>query len=225
VLSRQGVGSTFLEAAESAARSPQSAVKGPLKLLYVGRWDPVKGLDVIVRAVRRLTSGASVHLSIHAPLGGTAESAYERSVRKLANGDPGITFGPLLSRSEVAAAMARHDALVVPSLWLETGPLAVLEAQAAGLYVLASRLGGIAELVHEGVDGELVEAGSVRAWTTAIERLARRHASGALTRRPREVRTTRVVATEMAGLYQSLCRHDRVVSPGAIPSSCMAHQS
>ena len=100
--------------------------------------------------------------------------------------------------------MARHDALVVPSLWLETGPLVVLEAQAAGLYVMGSRLGGIAELVGDGAGGELVEAGSVRAWTAAIARLAERRASGALPRRPREVRTMAAAAAEMAELYRSL---------------------
>ena len=99
--------------------------------------------------------------------------------------------------------MARHDVLVVPSLGLETGPLVVLEAQAAGLYVMGSHLGGIAELVGEGIGGELVEAGSQRAWTAAIARLAERRANGgALPCRPRAVRTMSTAAAEMAELYR-----------------------
>ena len=161
VLSRQGVSAAFLEAARKPAASPRCGGEGPLKLLYVGRWHPVKGIDVVVRAIRALPAEARVRLTVHAVPGRAEEAAYDRNVRELAGGDPRIVFGPPLARHEIAAAMARHDALVVPSLWLETGPLVVLEAQAAGLYIMGSRLGGIAELVAEDGGGELVEAGSV----------------------------------------------------------------
>jgi glycosyltransferase involved in cell wall biosynthesis len=158
-----------------------------------------------VRAVRALPGEANVQLTVHAVAGKDEEAAYERSVRRIAGGDPRIAFAPPLARSEVAAAMARHDALVVPSVCLETGPLVVLEAQAAGLYVAGSRLGGIAELVGDGADGELIEAGNVPAWTAAIARLAERRAAGASpSRRPRPVRTMAAAAAEMAELYRSL---------------------
>jgi glycosyltransferase involved in cell wall biosynthesis len=204
VLSRQGLPTAFLDAARDAAAAPRCAIKGPLKLLYVGRCHPVKGIDIAVRAVRTQSAEVGVQLSIHALPGAADEAAYAQRVRKLAGGDPRIAFGEPLQRDEVAAAMARHDALVVPSLWLETGPLVVLEAQAAGLYVLGSRLGGIAELIGAGDGGELVEAGSVRAWSAAIERLAERRARGALIRQPREVRTIAAAAAEMAELYRAL---------------------
>jgi glycosyltransferase involved in cell wall biosynthesis len=201
-LSRQGLLATFLTASEEArAVTPHCCGEGPLKLLCVGRWHPVKGIDIVVRAVRALPSDTRVLLTIH---GLPGEPAYERRVRKIAGGDPRIVLAPPLGRGEVAAAMVRHDTLVVPSMWLETGPLVVLEAQAAGLYVMGSRLGGIAELVSEGAGGELVDAGSVRAWTEAITRLAERHAKGALACQPSEVRTMSIVAAEMAELYGSL---------------------
>jgi glycosyltransferase involved in cell wall biosynthesis len=206
VLSRQGLPSAYLDTVRVPAAAPWRDRQGALKLLYVGRWHPVKGIDIIVRAVRALPSEAAVQLTVHAVSGTDEEATYERSVRKLAGGDPRIAFAPPLARSEVAEVMARHDALVVPSVWLETGPLVVLEAQAAGLYVMGSRLGGIAELVGDGADGELVEVGNVRAWTAAVARLAERRASGTLTCRPREVRGMAAAAAEMAALYQSLWR-------------------
>jgi glycosyltransferase involved in cell wall biosynthesis len=203
VLSRQGIAASFLET-QRAAALPRPDTEGPLKLLYVGRWHPIKGIDVIVRALRALPADTSVQLSIHAAGGKQEEDSYEQCVRKLAHGDPRINFAAALARAEVALAMARHDALVVPSVCLETGPLVVLEAQASGLYVMGSPLGGIAELVSNGADGELVQAGSVRAWMAAIARIAERHANGALTVRPRAVRTMAAVADDMAELYQSL---------------------
>src|SRR5262249_49461969 len=146
----------------------------------------------------------NVQLFIHAVPGTADESAYERGVRKLADGDPRVAFAPALPRSEVAATMSQHDALVVPSVWLETGPLVVFEAQAVGLYGVGSRRGGIAELVDKSDGGELVEPSSVPAWTAVIARLAARHANAALPRRPCKVRTMAATAAEMADLYRSL---------------------
>ena len=115
-----------------------------------------------------------------------------------------ISFEAPVSRDDLASVMSDYDALVVPSLWLETGPLVVLEAQAAGLFVLGSRLGGIAELVDENDAGELVEAGDVAAWAASIERLASRRRQGTLPRPSRPTRTMSSVAEEMADLYRSL---------------------
>ena len=55
--------------------------------------------------------------------------------------------------------MSAIDVLVVPSTWRETGPLVLLEGLAAGRVVIASNLGGMAELVRPGRDGLLFKAG------------------------------------------------------------------
>jgi glycosyltransferase involved in cell wall biosynthesis len=202
-LSRQGLPAAFLGTARATTDAPRSAGQPPLKLIYLGRWHPIKGIDVIVRAIRALPFETDVRLTIHGISGG--EVAYEHSVRRLANGEPRISFAAPLAWSEVAAALAEYDAIVVPSLCLETGPLVVLEARAAGLYVMGSRLGGIVELVGgDGAGGELIDAGNVAAWAAAIARLARRHASGDLRRRPRDVRTMAAAAADMAQLYKLL---------------------
>jgi glycosyltransferase involved in cell wall biosynthesis len=200
VLSRQGLPKRFLASAATAHAGPRPD-KCPLRLVYIGRWDPVKGVDTVVRAVRALPGEMGVLLTIH---GVSGDVDYERRVRRIAGGDRRIVFASPLGRGEVAAAMVRHDVLVVPSVWLETGPLVVLEAQATGIYVLGSHLGGIAELAGKEPGGELVEAGSVGAWTEAIVRLTERNALGALRCEPRAVRTMAAVAAEMAALYGSL---------------------
>jgi glycosyltransferase involved in cell wall biosynthesis len=203
LLSRQGVSQNFLDAARAAART-RSKRETPLRLLFLGRWDPVKGVDVVVRAMRSLPGDIAVNLTIRAVPAPLGESAYEDSVRALASGDPRISIEAPVARSDLAATLAKYDALVVPSLCLETGPLVVLEAQAARLYVLGADLGGIAELVDEGDAGALVPAGNIAAWAEAIERLASRHGHATLPRSSRPVRTISAVAVEMADLYRSL---------------------
>lgn len=174
------------------------------RVAFLGRLDPTKGVDVLVRAVR-----AAADLRIAVDLFGVAQGAagehYARSLRELAAGDARITFQAPLPASEVVARLREYDVLAVPSQWLETGPLVVLEAFAAGVPVLGSRLGGIAELVREDVDGILVEPASIAAWTAALQVLAadpeRRMRLRSGIRPPRTMTTA---AAEMAALYRRL---------------------
>ena len=68
--------------------------------------------------------------------------------------------------------IGKYDALLVPSVCLETGPLVVLEAFAAGVPVIGSRLGGIAEMVQDGMDGLLFEAGNSKDLADAVEKIS-----------------------------------------------------
>lgn len=204
VLSRQGLSGAYLNSTQSIAVGQPEAPQ-PLKLLYVGSFNPGKGIDVLVRAVRSLPPDVAVTLTIRGPVVGAEQQAYAAKVRALIGYDRRIGIEPAVPRDNLAAVMAGHDVLAVPSVLLETGPLVVLEAQAAGLFVLGSRLGGIAELIQDNGGGELIEAGNVAAWAAAIGRLAHgRRAARALPRCKRAVRSMSTVAAEMAELYRSL---------------------
>jgi len=200
-LNRPGVRSDDLKAfqAFSGARAGHG---GPLRLLFLGRWDPMKGVDVVVRAIRALPTKTAVRLTICA-VPTPDHSCYEASVRDLAKDDRRISINGPVPRGQLAATFVNHDAMVIPSIGLETGPLVALEAQAAGLYILGSRRGGIAEVVDESF-GELVEAGNFAAWAEAITRLAARQRQGALPRPPCPGRTMATVAAEMTDLYRKL---------------------
>ncbi|NJO50341.1 MAG: glycosyltransferase family 4 protein [Leptolyngbyaceae cyanobacterium RM2_2_4] len=97
------------------------------------------------------------------------------------------------------------DVLAVPSQWLETGPVVVLEAHAHGLPVVGSDLGGIAEKVTHGVDGLLVAAGDPAAWAEAFARLALdEDYLNQLRAGIRPVRTISMEAAESLMVYQSV---------------------
>jgi glycosyltransferase involved in cell wall biosynthesis len=209
VLSRQGVDAEFAQEAVEAAAAHQARPAAGFRLLYMGRWHPVKGVDVLVRAVRAIPPEVPVSLTINGIGDGAEECAYAAEIRRLAAGDPRIAIEPPIPRERLASTLVQASALAVPSLWLETGPLVVLEAKAAGLPVIGSRLGGIAELVREPQDGVLLPPGDVAAWTAAIALIASDPG-----RRPRlsgtpSVRTMREVANDMATLYGSLSSWSR----------------
>ena len=98
-----------------------------------------------------------------------------------------------------------YDLLAVPSRWLETGPLVVLEAFAAGIPVIGSNLGGISELVEDEIDSVLVEADSIEAWSRAIRRFCDDHCFLEHLRQGiRLPRRMDAVANEMLVLYNQV---------------------
>jgi glycosyltransferase involved in cell wall biosynthesis len=68
--------------------------------------------------------------------------------------------------------LAKLDVLVVPSLWYENTPFSVLEALHTGVPVVASDLGGLAEIVVEGQSGFLFPAGDARTLAALLESIA-----------------------------------------------------
>ena len=158
----------------------------------------------MVRAVRAVPE-LNLSLDIYGIAQGAAGEAYAVSLRELAGRDPRITFRPPVSASQVVETLRSYDLLAVPSQWLETGPMVVLEAFAAGVPVLGSRLGGLAELVRDEVDGVLVPAAEGAAWSAALRRLsAEPDLLTHLRRGIKPPRTMYAAAEEMAALYQRL---------------------
>jgi glycosyltransferase involved in cell wall biosynthesis len=101
--------------------------------------------------------------------------------------------------------MSRIDVLAVPSNYMETGPLVVLEAYAFGLPVMGADLGGIAERIRDGVDGWLLPFDDSRAWATAMRDVALDRANlRRLTGNILPSRTMADVASEMAEVYRQV---------------------
>jgi glycosyltransferase involved in cell wall biosynthesis len=148
------------------SRVPRS---GPLRLGFFGRFTKVKGLSVLLEAVRRLAD-APLQLEIYGQAQG-GEASVEAQVREADAADARIVWRGRIPHSDQARALARLDVVVVPSLWIETGPLTVLEAFGAAVPVLGSDLSGINEWVREGASGWLFPAGDVAALAAKILRL------------------------------------------------------
>ena len=199
-LSRQGLS----EHAAPTSGAPRRREGEPLRLAFLGRLDASKGLDVVLQALQRLPEAPLV-LDAYVVRQGGGEG-YVRKVERLVAADPRVRLLPAVPAAEVVPMLGGYDALVVPSQALESGPLVVLEALAAGTPVLGSDLGGIAELVTEGVDGLLIPASDPRAWAARIQRML---GEALLLERLRQgirpPRTMGTAAAEMVSLYGEVC--------------------
>lgn len=177
----------------------------PLRAAFLGRLDSTKGAHVIVEALIR-DRKLPVELDLFGIRQSEPGNRYAATIEAMVAGDARIRMMAPLSPGEVVPRLREYDVLLVPSQWLETGPLVVLEAFAARTPVIGSNLGGIAELVRHGLDGVLVYPyHSPSAWTNSLRRLC---LDGDLLanlragiRPPRHVRE---VALETAPLYADL---------------------
>jgi glycosyltransferase involved in cell wall biosynthesis len=170
----------------------------------VARLEPVKGLDILVAAFARiLDAGCDAELEI------AGAGSSEPTLRALVEGRGLVDRVKFLGwRSNVTALHARWDLFAAPSRSEGFG-YAVLEAMAAGLPVLASRVGGLTELVADGVTGVLVEPGHPGALARALEALlgdpATRSSMGAAGReRVAREFTVRRMAEGIEGVYARL---------------------
>jgi glycosyltransferase involved in cell wall biosynthesis len=176
----------------------------PLRVAFMGRLDPTKGLEVVIRALRQIPR-APLTLDVFGAVQGSGGQQELARIRELADGDTRVHFKPSVESAAVIDTIAAHDVLAVPSQWMETGPLVVLEAFAAGVPVVGSALGGIAELVSNNVNGLLVDDfRSPRAWAAALTRLCEPQLRQTLASNVRTPATMDHVATEMHELYEAL---------------------
>jgi GT2 family glycosyltransferase/glycosyltransferase involved in cell wall biosynthesis len=141
-----------------------------LRLGFVGSLMASKAPHILLEAVAGLPA-ERVSLTIAgdvAPYHG--DNRYEGVVRPLLKGH-GVTWLGRVAHEEIPSVLAALDVLVVPSVWIENAPFVIKEAFAAGVPVVASNLGGMAELVEDGRNGLLFTPGDVADLRRAITRL------------------------------------------------------
>jgi GT2 family glycosyltransferase/glycosyltransferase involved in cell wall biosynthesis len=144
---------------------------GRLRIGFVGAAIPSKGVHVLAEAFRRL-GRPDAALRIHGPfLPYHGDSGYEARVRAiLGEGAADALRGPFPPEA-LGEVLAGLDVLVVPSLWEENAPLTVQEGFLAGLPLVVSDHGGLAEAVRDGVDGLRFAPGDPSALASVLRRL------------------------------------------------------
>lgn len=137
------------------------------RLIFVGRFVPVKGLRLLIEALSRLADELP-GLTLTLVGDGEDRAVIEAAAAPL--GDR-VRFTGYLSQDAVARELKSADIAVLPS-FAEGVPVFLMEALASGLPVIATRVAGVGELVEDGTSGRLVPPGDVDALTDAVRALA-----------------------------------------------------
>ena len=144
---------------------------GILKLVFVGRSTRIKGIHVLIEAIKLLPKELPIKVTFFCSDITWEQKEYGQQIKQQLEEDSRFKVQYNVPNGQLLKLLANYDFCVVPSLWLETGPLTVLEAFAAGIPVIGSHLGGIAELVQDGVDGLLFEPGNSQELSSILQRL------------------------------------------------------
>lgn len=136
--------------------------------VMVARFSEEKNHRVLVEAVARLVDGGSSHKSSFPRIALVGSGSLEDQVRELVHScglDDVVAF--LGTRDDVAAVLSDSRCFILPSNY-EGLPMSILEAMAAGLPVLATAVGGVPDVVEDGITGLLVESGDAAALASAM---------------------------------------------------------
>jgi colanic acid/amylovoran biosynthesis glycosyltransferase len=154
----------------NAAAVPHSkSACSALQVLCVGRLVPEKGQAVLLQAIAALRDqGLDVEATL---VGGGPDRQHLIALASRYGIDQAVTFTGPLGQDDVPAHVGAADVVCLPS-FSEGLPVVLMEAMAAGVPVVATRITGIPELVQDGVTGLVVPPGRVDALARALRRLA-----------------------------------------------------
>jgi glycosyltransferase involved in cell wall biosynthesis len=138
--------------------------------LFLGLIRPYQGVDLLIEAMARQSADSHWLLVVAGEPWGDLGPAIEEQVKNLVGGERVLTRLAWLPETEVPRYLGAADLVVLPYRSGSQSAVAPL-ALAAGIPVLSTRVGGLPEVVHDGVNGVLVEPGSVDELARALEDL------------------------------------------------------
>ncbi|WP_417250393.1 glycosyltransferase [Celeribacter sp.] len=140
----------------------------PVRVVFVGRLDPVKGVPLLIDAFERV---AARHADVELCIVGDGPARVDCEVKVARAGlSERVTFKGYQTSEAVAEILGQSDVLVLPS-FAEGVPVVLMEAMATGLPVIASQVAGVGELIEDGVSGFTIPAGDLDTLTARLERL------------------------------------------------------
>ena len=186
------------------ATAPKVRRTGPLRVGFVGSLIPSKAPHVLLQAVKMLPHGVvSVDIiGASAPYHG--DIAYANRLSSQLGAEAIRRVGPA-PHERMGERLADLDVVVVPSVWVENAPFVIREAFAARVPVIATDLGGMAEMVRHDIDGLLFPPGDAASLAAHLQALVDDPAIlDRLRAGIRPVMTIDEDAAQLAEIYQTL---------------------
>ena len=195
-----------------AEMRPLYAEPGEALLVHLSNFRPVKRIADVVKVFAEITQALPARLMLIGD--GPERSTAEYLARQLGVEDR-IHF--LGKQDNVNELLPCADLMLMPSE-LESFGLAALEAMACSVPAIATRVGGVPELIHDGIDGRLFEVGDVESMAKAAIALLRDPAQlSAMGVQARKTAQDHFCAYTIIGLYEDFYR--RILAATAIPAS------
>jgi glycogen(starch) synthase len=135
-----------------------------LRLLYAGRLSPDKGVHTILESLGILKT-TQPDLAIELSIYGSGTPDYQKQLEQIVTTyhlEGCVRFEGFVPREEMPEVFAAHNVLIFPSIWAEPLARIIQEAMACGLVVIGTATGGTREILHDGENGLIFEAGDAQ---------------------------------------------------------------
>lgn len=187
----------FLAPNRAALRS------GPIRLLFAGQLESHKGILFLLHALNTLKIPFELHIA--------GDGSLRSEIEERCSRDPRFTFHGFEALDPLLKLIAGMDAVIVPSLCYENSPTIIYESFSVGTPVIASRIGGIPELIVEGENGCLFEPGNEESFLQALEHVTKNPevcwAKAARIREMAEKYALKKYVDELEEMIQTKTRH------------------
>jgi glycosyltransferase involved in cell wall biosynthesis len=168
-----------------------------LRIGYLGQIAPHKGVHTLFEAVKQLP-GATLEAKAYGDP--TPFPGYTHRLRQMIRQDARLSLAGVYKPTEVSQVMQGLDVVVVPSVWYENSPNTILEAFAHRTPVIVADLGGMAELVENGVNGLRFTPGDASSLAARLQQLT--DDPGLLSQLRKGIGPVKSVAEEMTELQE-----------------------
>lgn len=171
---------------------------------YIGTLIPTKGVHTLIEAFNQIDDPRAELVIWGKDVGYEGVPDYGTYLEGLVR-NPKIRFGGEYDNKKIAEVLAGIDVLVVPSLWYENSPLTIHEAFMAKIPLIVSGIGGMAELVQDGVDGLHFQMGNVKDLAAKMNSILEHPSRIAeLSSRAPKVKTIQEDAGDILTIYDAL---------------------
>jgi len=179
------------------------------KIVFMGRLNPHKNVEVLVRAVMRL-SKIPIELHIYGIIQNDIEYRYSNKLRNLTKRKQNIVFHDPIVNDDIIPTLRCYHMLALPSSVVETKPFIVQEALSAGLPVMGADVAGINEQIQDGLNGIIVKKDTPQAWCDAIKKC---HMNRKLLRKlnlgTKQIGKEKTATSDMVSVYNKIMQKKR----------------
>lgn len=133
-------------------------------ILYVGNLGEHKGVHILLKAFRKIEN-MNIRLDI------VGKGLCSEKLKSMSENDNRIKFHDFLEGKELIKMYQQANLTVVPSIWYDNSPMVIYESFSCRTPVIGSKIGGIPELIEDGFNGYLFEAGNVNELQKLLENL------------------------------------------------------
>ncbi len=142
----------------------QVRIPGPIRFVFAGQLEEQKGVKMMLEVLDQFDFPIELHLA--------GEGSLSEYVTDWANKDSRVRYHGFVPLAHLVHILKLADAVIVPSLCYENSPTIIFESFKMGIPVIASRIGGIPEIVEDGLNGILIEPGNMCELVSAMKKVA-----------------------------------------------------